>query len=119
MPKNKSPTQPGWDLPSALVELLAKPFPQSLVEIPLAPCERSNSTKGKSKASQATTASTSNAFMKSMSEAHNLTENVKGATAHKSTQSALVDLFFDFTNGVAAKHLFDLLDKSWAEDPTS
>lgn len=41
----------------------------------------------------------------------------KGGNAFKSTQSALVDLFFDFAPPTDPKHLQKLLDAAWQEDP--
>jgi hypothetical protein len=44
-----------------------------------------------------------------------LTEN--GGRAHTTTQSALVDLFFDMAPPVNVEHIRELLDKAYKEDP--
>ncbi|KAK4687558.1 hypothetical protein P7C73_g2568, partial [Tremellales sp. Uapishka_1] len=47
------------------------------------------------------------------------TQTDKGAAAFSSSHAPLVDLFFDFTPGVEAEHLFDLLGKAWNQDAVS
>lgn len=59
----------------------------------------------------------SNAFMDAMRATTNLTTTENGALAYKSTESPLVDLFFDLAPSVGAEHLYKLLAKAWAVDP--
>lgn len=40
----------------------------------------------------------------------------KGALAHKTTDSPLVDLFFDLAPGIASDQLYKLLEAAWTED---
>jgi hypothetical protein len=41
----------------------------------------------------------------------------KGGHAFASTESALVDLFFELTPSISPSKLRELLDKAWTEDP--
>jgi hypothetical protein len=43
----------------------------------------------------------------------------KGGGAHDTTDSALVDLFFDLSPPVDPQHTRELLDKAFLEDPLS
>jgi hypothetical protein len=65
----------------------------------------------------------SNGFLDAMrtepAPAHNFTLTENGALAHASTESALVDLFFDFAPNVDPTDLYRLLEKAWKEDSLS
>jgi hypothetical protein len=41
----------------------------------------------------------------------------KGALAHKSTDSPIVDLFYELTPGVKSDRLYELLEAAWKKDP--
>lgn len=44
------------------------------------------------------------------------TFTAKGAVAHKSTDSPIVDLFYEYTPGVTSERLFELLGAAWKKD---
>jgi hypothetical protein len=59
-----------------------------------------------------------NPFMDAMESVGNaLTEKL--GVAHQNTKVPLVDFFYEFTPGVQPARLFELLEKSWADDSLS
>ncbi|WRT69243.1 uncharacterized protein IL334_006227 [Kwoniella shivajii] len=97
-----------WSLPPDFLSLLATP-PSSLINtlIPLHPPASPSAPK----ASPSPTAP----FISALKKAPD-TVTEKGAEAHASTNSPLVDLFSDFTPGIGAEKLCELLEKAWKED---
>ncbi|WWC63850.1 uncharacterized protein I303_106455 [Kwoniella dejecticola CBS 10117] len=107
---NKKPKK-DWTLPPAFLSLLPLPLDKTIDQlIPLRPISPPSTV------SAADLSTTGAPFIDALKKAPNtLTE--KGAHAHKSTDSALVDLFGDFAPGMEEEHLYDLLGKVWKEDP--
>ncbi|KAK8843953.1 hypothetical protein IAR55_006745 [Kwoniella newhampshirensis] len=102
-----------WSLPPAFLSLLAN-RPEQLYDTLLPAPEGDHSHDQPDLSSDPPVPSAP--FLDAMKRAPNiLTE--KGAFAYDSSQSPLVDLFFDLSPGIEAPHLFDLLEKAWKMDP--
>jgi hypothetical protein len=99
-----------WSLPPSFMALLTAPFSQTIEElVPLVPAQVPRYKPAPDAAAP---------FMTALLKTPNArTDN--GATAYTSTNSELVDLFFEFTPGVGAERLYELLDKAWAVDAVS
>nr|KIR89351.1 hypothetical protein I308_00356 [Cryptococcus tetragattii IND107] len=98
-----------WALPSAFLGLLNLPPNQAIDQ--LIPT-RSQSTFTQSAEVPGTS---SNPFIEALKKIPDtLTE--KGALAHKTTDSPLVDLFFDLAPGIESDRLYKLLEAAWTED---
>lgn len=98
-----------WALPSAFLGLLNLPPNQAIDQ--LIPT-RSQSTSTQSAEVPGTS---SNPFIEALKKIPDtLTE--KGALAHKTTDSPLVDLFFDLAPGIESDRLYKLLEAAWTED---
>jgi hypothetical protein len=111
--KPKAGDHPGWDLPAHIIQLMSIPVDQAVAQLLNPPPPPTTITK--------TNGSTpiANAFMDAMKAVPNLTRTENGATAYTTTDSPLVDLFFDLSPPVDAEHLFGLLGKAWAVDPVT
>jgi hypothetical protein len=114
--KPKTANHPGWDLPAHIIQLMFIPVDQAVAQLlkPPAPTTTSNiktNTNGSTPIA--------NAFMDAMKAVPNLTKTENGAAAYTTTESPLVDLFFDLSPPVDAEHLFGLLGKAWAVDPVA
>jgi len=107
----KTANHPGWDLPAHIIQLMSIPVDQAVAQL-LKPLSRDDA-RTKTKASVATP----NAFMDAMKAVPKLTRTENGAAAYTTTDSSLVDLFFDLSPPVDAEHLFELLGKAWDVDP--
>lgn len=102
-----------WDLPVELLNLLSQPFPASIQHLTIKPL---NFPATAVKQPVVTKIPSSDPFMDAMTAVSNLTTTDKGGVALKTTNSPLVDLFFEFTPGVKPKRLFDLLHQAWSND---
>lgn len=100
-----------WSLPSTLQSLLASPFQQTIDQLIPPPSAAPPTPPAPTVAHDAP-------FLKAMKKGPDgRTEN--GALAFLSTESPLVDLFYELTPGVGAERLWQLLETAWKEDPTS
>ncbi|ADV21887.1 Conserved hypothetical protein [Cryptococcus gattii WM276] len=98
-----------WELPSAFLGLLNLPPDQAIDQ--LIPT-RSQSTFTQSAEVPDTS---SHPFIEALKNIPDtLTE--KGALAHKTTDSPLVDLFFDLAPGIESDRLYKILEAAWTED---
>jgi hypothetical protein len=89
------------------------PVDQAVTQLLKPPAPTTTDTKTKTNGS----VPAANAFMDAMKAVPNLTRTENGAAAYTTTESPLVDLFFDLSPPVDAEHLFGLLGKAWAVDP--
>ncbi|KIR57185.1 hypothetical protein I315_00348 [Cryptococcus gattii Ru294] len=98
-----------WELPSAFLGLLDLPPDQAIDQ--LIPT-RSQSTFTQS---AEVPDISSHPFIEALKNIPDtLTE--KGALAHKTTDSPLVDLFFDLAPGIESDRLYKILEAAWTED---
>lgn len=97
-----------YSLPAAFTDLLFKPYDDTINSLlgPLHPAVASATPENKPKVP----------FLAAMATTGD-TRTAKGALAHKSTDSPLVDLFYEFTPGVTSERLFELLEAAWKNDP--
>lgn len=109
--KIKTTNHPGWDLPAHIIQLMSIPVDQAVAQL-LKPLS-----KDEARTRTPASAATPNAFMDAMKAVPKLTRTENGAAAYTTTDSPLVDLFFDLSPPVDAEHLFELLGKAWAVDP--
>ncbi|WWD21394.1 hypothetical protein CI109_105879 [Kwoniella shandongensis] len=113
-PKKKM-SKKDWSLPPTFLSLLATP-PQQLYDTLLPAKDDSLGQNDSAAPKTSAPTSATSAFIDTMKRIPNTTTE-KGALAYDSTQSPLVDLFFDLAPGIQASHLYELLDKAWKEDP--
>jgi hypothetical protein len=105
-----------WSLPPAFLALLADvPANLSRLSDDLWPCTTPNQ-KAATPGSAIKDDAPSHPFIDAL-KSNPDTFTDKGARAHKSTQSAIVDLFFDFAQGIEPVRVFNLLEAAWKEDP--
>ncbi|WVQ73239.1 hypothetical protein IAR50_002805 [Cryptococcus sp. DSM 104548] len=103
-----------WSLPPAFLARL-KASPEAALD-ELVPLKPQSEDEGASK--EPSSSPPSHPFIDAMKMSGDV-RTEKGALAHKSTDSPLVDLFFDLTPGIEAGHLFELLEAAWEEDALS
>lgn len=108
--KAKTANHPGWDLPAHIIQLMSIPVDQAVAQLLKPPFTDTINTKTKA------SVATPNAFMDAMKAVPKLTRTENGAAAYTTTDSPLVDLFFDLSPPVDAEHLFELLGKAWDVD---
>lgn len=98
-----------WELPSAFLGLLNLPPDQAIDQL-IPTQSRSAFTQ-----SAEVPGTSSYPFIEALKNIPDtLTE--KGALAHKTTDSPLVDLFFDLAPGIESDRLYKLLEAAWTED---
>ncbi|KAE8538801.1 hypothetical protein D1P53_005166 [Cryptococcus gattii VGV] len=98
-----------WALPSAFLGLLNLPPNQAIDQL-IPTRSQSNFTQ-----SAEVPGTSSHPFIEALKKIPDtLTE--KGALAHKTTDSPLVDLFFDLAPGIESDRLYKLLEAAWTED---
>jgi hypothetical protein len=114
--KPKTANHPGWDLPAHIIQLMSIPVDQAVARL-LKPPPTTTTTNISTKTNGS--APPSDAFMNAMKAVPNLTRTENGAAAYTTTDSPLVDLFFDLSPPTDAEHLFGLLGKAWAVDPVA
>jgi hypothetical protein len=97
----------GWDLPAHVIQMMSIPAVEAVAQLvgPPPPPPQSNSFL--------------DAMRNTQDDNNGFTRTENGALAFSSTDSALVDLFFDLAPGVEAPHLYELMGKAWAEDSVS
>ncbi|KIR68557.1 hypothetical protein I314_00978 [Cryptococcus bacillisporus CA1873] len=98
-----------WELPSAFLGLLNLPPDQAIDQ--LIPTQSQSAFTQ----SAEVPGTSSHPFIEALKNIPDtLTE--KGALAHKTTDSPLVDLFFDLAPGIESDRLYKLLEAAWTED---
>jgi len=104
-PAAKEHEHGGWDLPPHIIQLMSIPISTAIEQLvgPPPPPPGSNGFL--------------NAIRLNISSPFVRTEN--GALAHATTDSPLTDLFFDMAPQVEPRHLFQLLEAAWKEDPVA
>ncbi|OXM79428.1 hypothetical protein C364_02925 [Cryptococcus neoformans Bt63] len=107
--ESEVPQLSNWALPSAFLGLLNLPPDQVIDQ--LIPTR----SKSPSIHSSEVPGTSFHPFIEALKNIPDtLTE--KGALAHKTTDSPLVDLFFDLAPGIASDQLYKLLEAAWTED---
>lgn len=107
--ESEVPQLSNWALPSAFLGLLNLPPDQVIDQ--LIPTR----SKSPSIHSSEVPGTSFHPFIEALKNIlDTLTE--KGALAHKTTDSPLVDLFFDLAPGIASDQLYKLLEAAWTED---
>lgn len=103
-----------WTLPPSFLALLSTPLSKAINSLlPPAPAHPPTAA-----ATGQDAPAPKHPFLDAMKNtADALTE--KGGHAFASTESALVDLFFELTPSISPSKLRELLDKAWTEDPAA
>jgi hypothetical protein len=107
-----------WTLPPSFLALLSTPLNTAINSLlPPAPAHPPTAASAPASGKDDVPAP-KHPFLDAMKNtADALTE--KGGHAFASTESALVDLFFELTPSISLSKLRELLDKAWIEDPTA